>query len=136
MVQIFTARNEMEAHFVQGLLEQEEIQSVIQGEALEGAWANLPLSDRALPSIWVNEPDVAKAQPIVEEYMRREQVHAHEPETEDDKDEKVGPTWKCPKCGEEVEEQFDECWNCGTAKPGTEDPNPPSTNPEPAPKSE
>ncbi len=28
-------------------------------------------------------------------------------------------TWRCPKCREEVEPQFDLCWNCGTAKPQT-----------------
>lgn len=28
--------------------------------------------------------------------------------------------WKCPKCGELHEEEFDQCWNCLTSKP----PNP------------
>jgi hypothetical protein len=136
MQQIYTAKNEMEAHFVQALLEEEEIESVIQGEALEGAWGNLPLSDSALPTLWVDENDVAKAEPIIEEYKRRGMVHSKEPETEDEKDEKLGPTWKCPKCGEEVEEQFDECWNCGTAKPGTGNPNDESPKSESSPKSE
>ena len=28
-------------------------------------------------------------------------------------------TWKCPKCGEEeLEAQFDACWNCGTSRDG------------------
>jgi DNA-directed RNA polymerase subunit RPC12/RpoP len=31
--------------------------------------------------------------------------------------------WKCSKCGEEVEELFDVCWNCGTTSDGVEDPN-------------
>lgn len=117
MKQIYAARNEMEAHFVQGLLEQEEIESVIEGEALEGAWGNLPISDTSLPTIWVNEDDVARAGPIIEEYIRREQKLAHETPTEVDK---PRATWKCPKCGEEVEEQFDKCWNCETSRPGSE----------------
>jgi predicted ATP-dependent serine protease len=25
-------------------------------------------------------------------------------------------TWKCPKCGEGFEAQFDACWNCGTSR--------------------
>ena len=125
MQQIFTARNEMEAHFVQGLLEQEGITSVIEGEALEGAWGNLPLTDKALPGIWVNEADLARATPIIEEYKLREQRNADAPAVA----EAARPTWKCPKCGEEVENQFDECWNCGAARPGTEDENPnPATN--------
>ena len=27
--------------------------------------------------------------------------------------------WKCPKCGEEIEETFDTCWRCGTSRGGT-----------------
>ena len=111
MKQIYVASNEMEAHFVQSLLEREGIESDIQGEALEGAWANLPISETTLPSIWVEDEDVAAAQAIVAEYSRREHSGAKaDPEA-------PHPTWKCPKCGEEVEEQFDECWNCGTEKP-------------------
>ena len=30
--------------------------------------------------------------------------------------------WTCPKCGEEVEETFEVCWNCGTSKEGVPDP--------------
>lgn len=30
--------------------------------------------------------------------------------------------WQCIKCREEVEEEFDVCWNCGTSRDGTEDP--------------
>jgi hypothetical protein len=30
--------------------------------------------------------------------------------------------WSCPKCGSEVEETFDVCWNCGTSRAGVEDP--------------
>ena len=118
MQQIFAARNDMEAHFVKGLLEQEGITVVLQGEALEGAWGDLPLSDRALPSLWVNEADVAAATPIIEEYQQREQKLANEPDSDDSTPKR--PTWKCPKCGEYVEEQFDECWNCGAEKPGGE----------------
>ena len=28
-----------------------------------------------------------------------------------------GPFWKCPHCGEAVEEQFAMCWNCSTPMP-------------------
>ena len=27
------------------------------------------------------------------------------------------PPWTCPKCGEAIEPQFTECWNCGASKP-------------------
>jgi hypothetical protein len=28
----------------------------------------------------------------------------------------VGDPWKCPKCGEELEPQFESCWKCGAAR--------------------
>jgi hypothetical protein len=31
--------------------------------------------------------------------------------------------WNCPKCGEEVDDDFDVCWECGTTADGVEDPN-------------
>ncbi len=31
--------------------------------------------------------------------------------------------WKCSKCEELVEDNFDACWNCGTLVDGTEDPD-------------
>jgi hypothetical protein len=27
-------------------------------------------------------------------------------------------TWRCPRCGEVMEVQFDTCWNCGEMQPG------------------
>jgi hypothetical protein len=29
--------------------------------------------------------------------------------------------WRCQKCGEDIEDSFDVCWNCGTSKEGVED---------------
>jgi hypothetical protein len=112
---IYTARDEMEAHFLQALLEQEGITSVIQGEALEGAWGNLPITPNAMPGVWVNDDDLARAKPIADEYQQREIKSHSAPESGDAA---TGVTWKCPKCGEEVEDQFDECWNCGAERPG------------------
>lgn len=30
--------------------------------------------------------------------------------------------WKCLKCGEEIEDDFEVCWACGTSREGIEDP--------------
>jgi hypothetical protein len=49
--------------------------------------------------------------------------------------------WHCPKCGEQVDDVFDACWNCGTAQDGIvasnldpelRDPNAPRSTPEPS----
>lgn len=29
------------------------------------------------------------------------------------------PSWKCGKCGELIEGQFDQCWQCGNRRPYT-----------------
>ena len=28
-----------------------------------------------------------------------------------------GTSWRCQNCGEKIEDQFGECWQCGTARP-------------------
>jgi ribosomal protein L37AE/L43A len=117
MQHVYTARDQMDAHFLKGILEREGIVSVVQGEMLEGAWGTMPVSSESLPSIWVNEADVGKAQPIIAEYQSREVRNAKGVEAP------PRATWKCPKCGEEVEEQFDTCWNCGTERPEGTNPN-------------
>lgn len=30
--------------------------------------------------------------------------------------------WQCTKCGEEIDDPFEACWNCGTSKDGVADP--------------
>jgi rubrerythrin len=117
MQHVYTARDQMDAHFLRGLLEREGILSVVQGEMLEGAWGTMPVSSESRPSVWVNEADVARSQPIVAEYQSREQRNARGAEAP------PRVTWKCPKCGEAVEEQFDTCWNCGTERPEDGVPN-------------
>src|SRR4051812_32112130 len=108
MQHIYTARDAMDAHFVKGLLEQEGIEAVVQGESLQETWGNLPLTDESLPSVWVKEEDAAKAGPVVEAYRARDKVSANT-----DPDAIVArATWTCPNCGERVEEQFTACWHC------------------------
>jgi len=111
MQHVYTARDEMDASFVQGLLKQEGIDAVVQGQALGTAWGTLPLSAESLPSVWVPEADVQRAGPIVERYRRTDEANA------DDDAERLRTTWTCPQCGEKVEDQFTHCWKCGHARP-------------------
>lgn len=123
MRHVYTGRDEMDAHFVKGLLEQEGINAIVQGEALEATFSTLPLSSTSLPSVWVSEADEERALVVVRDY---EQVDAANAADEGDTIEDAPrPTWKCPNCGEAVEEQFSECWNCGHGKP----PSAPVVNP-------
>lgn len=111
MQQVYSALNEMDAHFLKGLLSEAGIEAVVEGEPLEQVWGTLPLSKTSVPSVWVQDGDVARATPIVEEYNRR---HIENQEAGADA---LRPTWTCPRCGEKVEEQFTQCWHCGTMRP-------------------
>ena len=111
MQNIYSARDAMDAHFLKGLLAEQDIDSMIQGEELEEVWGAVPMGETNKPSVWVNEADAARAKPIVDEYERRKIERANKGEAA------AGPTWKCPRCGEQIEEQFTSCWNCNTARP-------------------
>ncbi len=39
--------------------------------------------------------------------------------------------WRCPNCGEGIDDVFDACWKCGTAQDGTSASNPPGEPQEP-----
>ena len=112
MRHVYTGRDEMDAHFVKGLLEQEGIEAVVTGEALESTFSTLPLSATSLPGVYVPEADEERAAVIVRDYQQVDRANA-DPATED----APRATWKCANCGEAVEEQFTECWNCGRERP-------------------
>ena len=115
MQHVYTARDGLDANFLRGLLEQEGLRAVVQGEALQETWGSLNLTQESLPSVWVDDSDVARAQPIVDEYRRRDAVNADLPDA-DSGGETAGesrPTWVCQNCGRRIEEQFTTCWHCG-----------------------
>jgi hypothetical protein len=106
MIQIYGARDGTEAEYVKGLLSGEGIEAVVLGAALEGALGEGLYTQSALPSVWVNEPDVPAAQRIVDEFQKGG------PAKTDPK-----PNWTCPECGENLEGQFTTCWKCGYERP-------------------
>lgn len=106
MVKVYGARDLAEAQFVKGLLESEEIDAVIQSGPLQAVLGEIPVTPESLPTVWVNEADLDRARPIIEE-LKKGGPPAHATQS----------NWTCPKCGEVLEGQFTQCWNCGTARP-------------------
>lgn len=119
MQHVYTGRDELDAHFVKGLLLQQGIVSVVQGGALQETWGGLNLTDEALPSVWVEDADVERARPIIEEYKQRDRADAQLELGNDGERDPIPPrpTWTCAHCGEKVEEQFTQCWHCGHPRP-------------------
>ena len=93
-------------YHMKNVLENHGIACQIRGEYRKVGTGFLPPTE-CWPELWIiDDSQFEEADKIIEEAL----------ETEDTEEKKLKP-WRCPGCGEEVEGQFDECWNCGTAFP-------------------
>jgi hypothetical protein len=73
----------------------------VRNTALSGAIGDIPWLECA-PQIWLADVrDEARARQLLDELRA--------PAT--------GPTWVCEHCGETLEAQFGECWQCGARRP-------------------
>ena len=106
MKQVYTARDEVDAQLAKGFLDDEEIESVVQMGGLGSILGESPTSEQTLPSIWVNEEDVDRATAALRSFQSNAPPIAASAEL-----------WKCPNCGEMIDPQFTECWNCRTPRP-------------------
>ncbi|HYN98961.1 MAG TPA: DUF2007 domain-containing protein [Actinomycetota bacterium] len=100
MIQAYVANSLAQAHLIKGFLDAEGIFAVVRGEHLVGIAGEIPVTMDTLPSIWVGEADRELARELIDKALKNELVF------ED---------WTCPECGETVEGQFTECWQCGSA---------------------
>jgi hypothetical protein len=106
VIKIFQGLQLAEAHHVRGLLEAEGIPARVRDEFLSTVMEAPLVIPGCLPTVWVLEPThLARALEVVSRYRL-----GNRPEP-------VRPAWTCPCCGEHLEGQFTECWNCETARP-------------------
>ncbi len=106
MKQVYVARNSNDANLLKGLLENEGIQSQVQGEWLFSLRGEVPMTSDTLPSVWIAaDSDFKRATEIVTAFSRKP-----------DEEELGGAPWTCSECGEQVEPQFTACWNCGATE--------------------
>ncbi|MCP4262963.1 MAG: hypothetical protein GY774_36445 [Planctomycetes bacterium] len=102
MKQVYIADDPTEAHLVEGILKQHGISCEVRGESLWCARGGLPLASETLPTIWIiDDSRFEEAKELAERFQNGTLT------------ENSGIDWKCPECGEEVEGQFTECWQCG-----------------------
>lgn len=102
MIQAYVARNLAQAHLIKGFLDSEGIFAVVRGEHLVALQGEIPITMDTLPSIWVPEEDRVRARELIEQALAEE----HGPDED----------WVCTGCGESIEGQFTECWQCGAAR--------------------
>ena len=99
MVRVYSAQVLVLVENMKNILKMHDIESRITNQYLSAAVGEIPPNE-AWPQLWVSEQDAAHAEKIVEEALQES------PESQEVR--------ICPTCGEAVECQFAECWNCGT----------------------
>lgn len=102
MRHVYTALSDWDAQMVRDLLVTSGIEAIVE------ARANLYTAgqDRVLI---LNDSDAARAVEIVRTFSAKL--------SEQPQETGVVWSWRCPACREEVEPQFEVCWNCGAEKP-------------------
>lgn len=100
MKTVYSASNIALVSIFQNILEGYGIDSWIKNDYLSAGTGEIPPIE-CWPQLCVEDQQFAEAQRIVDEARTEKEL----------------PTWKCSFCGEEIEGQFSECWNCGKAGP-------------------
>jgi hypothetical protein len=89
-------------YHMKNILEVHGIECVVLGEYRRTGVGEIPPQEARL-ELWIlDNLRLAEAQQILEK--AQEGVAAEQ------------QSWRCPKCGEELEGQFDQCWKCGTER--------------------
>lgn len=102
-VRVHTADNPVEAGFIKGLLEAEGIQAQLRSMDLWTAAVEIYFAAGARPSVWVPSDQVEHARAVI---------------SERDAPRRRRSDWRCSDCGQALEGQFTQCWNCGGARDG------------------
>lgn len=100
MKTVYSASNISLVSIFQNILEGHGIRCWLKNEFLVAGTGELPPIE-CWPQLCVDNEDFEAANRIVEEALS----------------EKDETAWKCDSCGEDIEGQFTECWNCGKSQP-------------------
>ncbi len=102
MKRVYASHSPLLVGHMRNLLETEGIRCVVRNMGLVGGAGELPPT-AVWPELWVERPvDYERAERIIRE--AQEERPAEE-------------GWTCPGCGERLEGQFTECWQCGRSRP-------------------
>jgi Putative prokaryotic signal transducing protein len=88
---VFVADSPAQAHLVMGLLEEQGIRCVVEGEMLFGARGDLGLTQSTLPKVCVADEDLQRAAELI---AACERDRAKDPAEEDDDAAPPPPLWR------------------------------------------
>jgi hypothetical protein len=112
LVEVYSAQDDVQAHGLANLLEQEGIRARV----VDAANGQLPMGEPWNPRIWVFREDEPRAREIILAFEETRTAQLKDPLP-------VAPAWICPACGSEVDGDCEVCWNCGHSR---EEETPPS----------
>lgn len=107
--EVYRAKDPMQGGLVVAMLKQQQIAATLSGAILSSAGGEVPLGWPTAPQVMVPKDDFQKARQIVVEW---EAATIKRSEDEDLGKTADKATWTCPECSEEVEYDFEMCWNC------------------------
>ena len=100
MHKVYSSQYVTLVHFARIVLEENKIDSVILREQLFGAVGGLAPLD-AWPELWVHDAEeLEQARQLIASAMKKSDAWQ--------------TPWICRGCGEEIEPQFAQCWQCET----------------------
>lgn len=88
------------AEFIGGMLNDAGIPAHVHQAGLYGASGEIPPNECWARIVVVHEEQATEARELVMEYLEGDPVGD-------------ATEWTCPSCGERIEPQFTQCWNCG-----------------------
>ncbi len=110
MKKLYSCADGIMTGYLKHILEDHGIACLMKNELLMGGVGELPPIE-CWPELWVlDDAMFARAQVILEDMVA---INTGE----------AGP-WSCPRCGESVDAEFWQCWNCQTSRkpPANADP--------------
>ena len=102
MQRVYTSSDPVSAGLVLSVLEAAGIRCLLRNQYLTGALGELPVNE-CWPQVWVlDEADEPRALRLIAEALPRDGAQ--------------GEPWTCADCGERLEAQFQQCWQCGARR--------------------
>lgn len=103
MKKVYTTDSLVTVQHLKNLLELEGVACLVKNDQLYTLRAEVPFAE-VWPQLWViNDGDLDRARAVVAEHLAGPAADL--------------PGWTCGSCGEAMEGQFTDCWNCGASRP-------------------
>jgi hypothetical protein len=102
--ELVVCRNDLEAHVIKGLLEENQIEVLIRKDDCGGMEPQLQITEGV--KVLVPSHQLQQAKNLLDD-------HHMTNGSDKSSNERL---WECRSCGEKLEMQFSDCWKCGTSK--------------------